>query len=137
MNPMPQIASNLALPRWPQVSASDLKTCSAGLKFLASGSHWRTASAPNKSITPRVTNDARQLPVAVVERPRQSFLPRWAWAGGLAMACAIFAFMILPAFQMAMKDGRMIHRELAQLPHHLRILMADEHGLHYLIADQN
>ncbi|MGO8763590.1 MAG: hypothetical protein ACLQSR_00460 [Limisphaerales bacterium] len=79
----------------------------------------------------------RQLPVAVVERPRQSFLPRWAWAGGLAMACAIFAFMILPAFQMAMKDGRMIHRELAQLPHHLRILMADEHGLHYLIADQN
>jgi hypothetical protein len=29
-----------------------------------------------------------------------------------------------------------VRQQLAELPRHLRILMADEHGLHYLIADK-
>ncbi|HEY3763456.1 MAG TPA: hypothetical protein VGN23_17055 [Verrucomicrobiae bacterium] len=78
-----------------------------------------------------------QLPPPVVERPQKAFLPQWAWAGGLAMACLMFALVIWPSLQIALKDGRAIHRELAQLPHHLHILMADEHGMHYLVADQN
>jgi len=77
-----------------------------------------------------------QLPAAVMERPRNAFLPRWAWAGGLAMACAVFALVIWPSFQIAMKDERAFHRELAALPQHLHVLMSDEHGMHYLIADQ-
>ncbi|MGA2871257.1 MAG: hypothetical protein ABSF34_19105, partial [Verrucomicrobiota bacterium] len=31
---------------------------------------------------------------------------------------------------------RTMRQQLAALPRHLRILMADEHGLHYLIADK-
>ena len=68
--------------------------------------------------------------------PRKTFPPRFVWAAGMALACAVFAAIILPAFQMALKDERAVHRELAELPHHLQVLMADEHGLHYLIADQ-
>ncbi|HTV61269.1 MAG TPA: hypothetical protein VMH30_01735 [Verrucomicrobiae bacterium] len=77
-----------------------------------------------------------ELPARAMQRPHQTAMPRWAWAGGLALACALFAFVIVPGVQTAVKDGRMLHREMAQLPEHLRVLMADEHGLHYLIADQ-
>jgi hypothetical protein len=78
-----------------------------------------------------------QLPAVAGERPRRAHITGWAWAGGLAMACAFFALLILPSFQVAIRDGRLLHHELAVLPHHLHILMADEHGMHYLIADQN
>jgi hypothetical protein len=78
-----------------------------------------------------------QLPSAVIERPVRPFLPNWAWAGGLAMACLVFALVVWPSLQIALKDERALHRELAQLPGHLHVLMADEHGMHYLIADQN
>ncbi len=76
-----------------------------------------------------------QLPAAVSQRPRRAFLPAWAWAGGLAMACVVFTLVIWPSFQLAMKDERALHRELAELPRHLHVLMADEHGMHYLIAN--
>ncbi len=78
-----------------------------------------------------------QLPAAVVARPRRAHLSGWTWAGSFAMGCALFALLILPSFQMAIRDGRTLHRELATLPYHLHVLMADEHGMHYLIADQN
>jgi hypothetical protein len=41
-----------------------------------------------------------------------------------AASCAIF------------KDERMLRQQLTQLPNHLRVFMADEHGLHYLIAEK-
>ena len=78
-----------------------------------------------------------QLPPIVNEQPARPLLPKLAWAGGLAMACLVFALVIWPSLQIALKDERALHRELAQLPHHLHVLMADEHGMHYLIADQN
>jgi hypothetical protein len=78
-----------------------------------------------------------QLPVIVATRPRRVPLNGWTWAGGFAMGCALFALLILPSFQMAVRDSRALHRELAALPYHLHVLMADEHGMHYLIADQN
>ncbi|HEY1662107.1 MAG TPA: hypothetical protein VGI03_06785 [Verrucomicrobiae bacterium] len=77
-----------------------------------------------------------QLPAPVMERPRKAFVPAWAWAGGFAFACAVFTLVIWPSFQVAVKDEHVIHQELAELPHHLHVLMADEHGMHYLIADQ-
>ncbi|HEU5396076.1 MAG TPA: hypothetical protein VFV81_02845 [Verrucomicrobiae bacterium] len=77
-----------------------------------------------------------QLHPAFVEAPRRRIWPRLAWSGGLAFACALFAFVILPAINVLLKNEHVIRRELAELPHHLRVFMADEHGLHYLIADQ-
>lgn len=78
-----------------------------------------------------------QLPPMVIERSARPLLPKWAWAGGMAMACVVFGLMLWPSLQIALKDERAIHRELAQLPYHLHVLMADEHGMHYLVADQN
>jgi len=63
-------------------------------------------------------------------------LPRLAWGVSVALACAIFCLTAWPAFHAALLGGRTFQRELAQLPVHLRVLMQDEHGMHYLIADQ-
>ena len=82
----------------------------------------------------QVRVNLRRAPVEFA--PRKNHSPRLAWACGMTLACAIFTLMIVPAFQIALKDERVVHRELAQLPQHLRVLMADEHGLHYLVADQ-
>jgi len=75
----------------------------------------------------QVRVNLRRAPVEFALRKNHS--PRLAWACGITL-------MIVPAFQIALKDERVVHRELAQLPQHLRVLMADEHGLHYLVADQ-
>lgn len=77
-----------------------------------------------------------QLRPVYLAPPQKSSLPRLAWGSAIASACLIFAFVILPAFHVALKDERVFRRELTELPHHLRVLMADEHGMHYLIADQ-
>jgi hypothetical protein len=74
-------------------------------------------------------------PVCPAPAQRNS-LPRLAWASAIVSACLVFAFVILPACHVALKDERVFRRELTELPHHLRVLMADEHGMHYLIADQ-
>lgn len=66
---------------------------------------------------------------------RKIFWPRLAWAGGLAFGC-LFLCMTLAPIHFALKNGKNIRRELTELPQHLRVLMADEHGLHYLIAEK-
>jgi hypothetical protein len=77
-----------------------------------------------------------------LRRPPENFaaqnfrLPRLAWCGGFALVCLIFALALWPALQITLKNERAFRRELAQLPNHLRTFMADEHGMHYLIADQ-
>ena len=76
-----------------------------------------------------------QLRPQFVERQQNVFWPRLAWAGGLAFACVMFA-VVLPAVNTALQKGPALRKELAELPHHLRVFMADEHGLNYLIADQ-
>jgi hypothetical protein len=68
--------------------------------------------------------------------PRKTFLPRLAWSGAMALGVLIFALLILPAFQTLAKNERAFRREMAALPHQLHVLMADEHGMHYLIAEQ-
>jgi hypothetical protein len=67
---------------------------------------------------------------------RHSRLPWLAWGGGFAMACVIFSLSAWPAFHGLLQNEKAFRRELAQFPGHLRVLMQDEHGLHYLIADQ-
>ncbi|MGH7993604.1 MAG: hypothetical protein ACREDQ_08815 [Limisphaerales bacterium] len=82
---------------------------------------------------PRVRS---QLRPALAARPRTSFTLRLAWSGAAALACLIFALALWPTVEVMVKDARTVRRELVQLPGHLRVLMADEHGLRYLIADK-
>lgn len=74
---------------------------------------------------------------APIEYARQhSRLPRLAWGMAFAMVCLIFGLSAWPAFHGFLRNEQMFRRELAQFPDHLRVLMQDEHGLHYLVADQ-
>lgn len=75
-------------------------------------------------------------PALKARTPQRAFYPRLAWACGFALACALFAFVIVPSLQITLKKERAFQHEMAQLPQHLRVLMADEHGLHYLVAGQ-
>ena len=61
---------------------------------------------------------------------------------GAGFACLVLAFLIFNEPLRAAGDtlwqkGESVHRQLAALPRQLHVLMADEHGLHYLIAEQN
>jgi hypothetical protein len=68
--------------------------------------------------------------------PRNFWLMRLAWSGGFALVCLIFSLSVLPAFHTLLQSEKIFRRELAQLPNHLRTFMADEHGMHYLVADK-
>jgi len=73
-----------------------------------------------------------QLPrPAAGEHTQSRVMPQWAWSGGLALACVISTLLLLPAFQKALRDERVLR---ARLPHQLHLLMADEHGMQYLVA---
>jgi hypothetical protein len=82
----------------------------------------------------QVRASLRRAPVEFAPRP--SRLPRLAWGVSLALACVIFGLASWPMFHEMFQHGRAFRRELAQLPVQLRVLMQDDHGLHYLIADQ-
>jgi hypothetical protein len=77
-----------------------------------------------------------QLRVALSQPPRRSLFPQLAWGGAIAVALLIMTLTVWPVFQVILKNEHTIRRELSQLPHHLHVFMADEHGMHYLIADQ-
>ena len=60
---------------------------------------------------------------------------------GLGFACLVVGGLVLSQPLKAVtwtifKNERILRQQLAQLPNHLRIFMADEHGLHYLIAEK-
>jgi len=72
---------------------------------------------------------------------REHWLPQFAWKMGLGFACLVVGLLVLnqplKAATCAMvKNERIIRQQLTQLPNHLRVFMADEHGLHYLIAEK-
>jgi hypothetical protein len=81
----------------------------------------------------RVRSQLRPVPA---DRPQNAFFFQLTWGTAVAFAVLIFALAVWPAFQVTLKDARTVRRELAQFPNHLRTFMANEHGLHYLIADQ-
>jgi hypothetical protein len=87
---------------------------------------------------------ARQLPrPAVREAANQAAgFSRFAWqlAAGVAGLCFSLAVLNQPlraaSSAMLQKEIALRH-ELNLFPKHLQILMADEHGMHYLVADKN
>ena len=73
-------------------------------------------------------------PVAV-ERAQTRWMPQWAWSSGLATACVVLVLSLWPVFQNVVKDERAWQRDAAQFPHQLHLLMADEHGMQYLVSE--
>jgi hypothetical protein len=89
----------------------------------------------------QVRHNLRRAPVEF--RPHSVWLPRLTWAGGVAFVCLVISLAAWcdrhphkNPFYTLFQHERVFRQELAQLPNHLRVLMQDEHGMHYLIADQ-
>ena len=71
----------------------------------------------------------------------ESWLPRFVWRFGTSLACVLIGLLVLnqplKAVSCAIfQQEHLIRHQLAALPGHLRVLMADEHGLHYLVAEK-
>lgn len=72
---------------------------------------------------------------------RESRLPQCAWSFGLGLACVLVSLLVfntpLKAASCAFSQKEnFVRQQLAALPGHLRMLMTDEHGLHYLVAEK-
>ena len=70
-----------------------------------------------------------------------SWWPQFAWKFAAGTACVIFGLFIfnqpLKAASTAIfKKELAMRHQLAALPQHLRVLMADDHGMYYLVADK-
>jgi hypothetical protein len=68
------------------------------------------------------------------------WLPRLAWAGGLATLLILtFVFAQIKPVQTVsvalFKNEKHFRTEFVQFENQLHVLMRDEHGLHYLIAE--
>jgi hypothetical protein len=87
-----------------------------------------------KDFPAQVRANLRQAPAE--RATRNLWLPRLAWSGGFAAACLIFTLSLWPSVRVLVHDEKTFRRELAHLPRNLRTFMADEHGMHYLVADQ-
>jgi hypothetical protein len=71
----------------------------------------------------------------------ESWRPRFAWNLGAGFAClAIGLFMIgqplKAASRIVSQKEKLISQQLAALPHYFRAFIADENGLHYLVAEK-
>lgn len=71
----------------------------------------------------------------------ENWLPQFAWKFAGGAACLIFGLFIfnqpLKAASTAIfKKELAMRHQLATLPQHLRVLMADDHGMYYLVADK-
>ena len=85
---------------------------------------------------------SRQLrrPVVRVEVDER-WRTRVAWQFAASAACLFVGLLVLnqplrAASSAVVQQEIALRHELNALPKHLRILMADEHGMHYLIADK-
>ena len=73
---------------------------------------------------------------------QENRLPRFAWKVGVSFACLIVGLLVLSqplkaASSALFQKEQFVRQQLAALPGHLRVLMADEHGLHYLVAEKD
>ena len=71
----------------------------------------------------------------------ERWFPRFAWRMGVGFACLVIGLLVLnqplkAASCAIFKNEKIVRQQLAELPTHLRILMADEHGMHYLVAER-
>jgi hypothetical protein len=79
-----------------------------------------------------------QLGRSIVAKPPPArLLPQWAWSGGLALACAVLSLLLWPVFHAALLDEQALKKDAARLPKQLHLLMADEHGMQYLVAERD
>ena len=83
----------------------------------------------------RVRSQLRRPVSAEWAQPR--FMPQWSWNSGLAMACVVMFFSLLPAFHAVLKDERALQQNAKKFPQQLHLLMADEHGMQYLVTDRD
>jgi hypothetical protein len=72
---------------------------------------------------------------------RENRLPQFAWKMSIGFACFVIGLLVLgqplkAASGAFFNKERMFRCELEQLPDHLRVFMQDDHGMHYLVADQ-
>ena len=75
------------------------------------------------------------------QKVSESWFPRFVWRLEVGFACLVVGLLVLnqplkAASSAIFKNERIVRQQLAELPIHLRILMADEHGLHYLVAEK-
>jgi hypothetical protein len=71
----------------------------------------------------------------------ENWLPQFAWKFAACAACFLFSLFIFnqplkAASSAIFQKEKAVRHQLAELPHHLRILMADDHGMYYLVADK-
>lgn len=78
----------------------------------------------------------RQLYPVLAMQPRTTLARRLTWSSAGALAGLMFALALWQTLDVMVQEAHRFHGELVKLPGHLRVLMADEHGLHYLVADQ-
>jgi hypothetical protein len=72
---------------------------------------------------------------------RESWLPQLAWKFGASLAGLVAGLLVLSqpleaASNAIFQKEQSVRQQLAALPRGLRVLMADEHGLHYLVAEK-
>jgi hypothetical protein len=83
-----------------------------------------------------------QLPrVTPAPALRESWLPRFAWGMGIGFAGLVVGLLVFSqplkiASNAIFQKEQFVRQQLAALPSHLRVLMRNEHGLHYLIAEK-
>jgi hypothetical protein len=72
---------------------------------------------------------------------RAAWLPPFAWKLGVSLAGLVVGLLVLSqplkaATGAIFQKEQFVRRQLTALPGHLRVLITDEHGLHYLVADK-
>lgn len=72
---------------------------------------------------------------------RESWRSGFAWGIGASLACGVIGLLVLhqplrAASGAVFQKEQCIRQHLASIPSQLRVLMANEHGLHYLIAEK-
>ncbi len=68
--------------------------------------------------------------------PLPSFFQQSLRTCAFALVLLVFTLAFGAAFHVILKKEKAFRQEIAALPNHLRVFMADEHGMHRLIADQ-
>jgi len=72
---------------------------------------------------------------------RESWRAGFAWGIGVSLACLVLGTLVLnqplrEASGAIIQQEKYVRQHLASIPSQLRVLMANEHGLHYLITEK-
>jgi hypothetical protein len=71
----------------------------------------------------------------------ENWRPQFAWKFAVATACLIFVLFVFNqplkvASAVIFHQEKAMRHQLAELNQHLRVFMADDHGMYYLVADK-